>query len=91
MRKLWGKKINFEKSTIFFSPNCNVDIKKDIMNFLQIKSLVDEKYLGLLPMLVRNKNKTFKKIKERIWKKVQHWKEKILSNTSKEILIKSVI
>ena len=38
---------------------------------------------------IKNK-KTFVEIKERIWKKFQKWKEKLLFQAKKEILIKVV-
>ena len=39
----------------------------------------------------RAKKQSFIYIKERVWKKLQGWKEKLLSQAGKEVLIKSVI
>ena len=50
-----------------------------------------EKYLSLLAFVGRAKKQSFVYIKERIWKKLQGWKEKLLSQAGREILIKSVI
>lgn len=50
-----------------------------------------EKYLGLPTIIVRSKKAIFSSLKDRIWKKLQGWKEKFLSRAGKEILIKSVI
>lgn len=50
-----------------------------------------EKYLGLLYLVVRAKKRSFIYIKERIWHKLQGWKEKLLSQASREILIKAVV
>jgi hypothetical protein len=49
-----------------------------------------EKYLGLPPIIERSKRKAFKEQKNRIWKKVNRWKAKLLSQARKEVLIKSV-
>lgn len=35
-----------------------------------------EKYLGLSPMIGREKKKAFSNIKDRIWQKLQTWNEK---------------
>ena len=39
----------------------------------------------------RDKKQSFIYLKERVWQKLQGWKEKILSHASREVLIKSVI
>uniref|UniRef100_A0A2N9GC52 Reverse transcriptase zinc-binding domain-containing protein n=1 Tax=Fagus sylvatica TaxID=28930 RepID=A0A2N9GC52_FAGSY len=49
-----------------------------------------EKYLGLPPIIGRSKRKAFEDIKSRIGRKVGGWKEKLLSQAGKEILIKAV-
>ena len=49
-----------------------------------------EAYLGLPSLVGRSKNDTFAQLKQRVANKVSGWKEKILTPTKKEILIKSV-
>ena len=49
-----------------------------------------EKYLGLTTIIGRSKKAVFKCLKERIWKKLQGWKEKLLTRPGKEVLIKSM-
>ena len=49
-----------------------------------------EKYLGLPSFLGRSKRNTFNDLKEKLGNKLSSWKEKLLSNAGKEILIKSV-
>ena len=50
-----------------------------------------EKYLGLPSLVGRNKKASFNYIKERIWRKIQGWKEKLLSQVGRDILIKTVV
>lgn len=49
-----------------------------------------EKYLGLPSLVGRNKKESFTHIKQQIWKNLQGWESKILSQASREILIKYV-
>uniref|UniRef100_A0A2N9FP25 Uncharacterized protein n=1 Tax=Fagus sylvatica TaxID=28930 RepID=A0A2N9FP25_FAGSY len=50
-----------------------------------------EKYLGLPSIIGRAKKKAFNEIKDWIWRRLQGWKEKLLSQAGREILIKAVI
>ena len=50
-----------------------------------------EKYLGMPSFVGRAKKETFSYIRERVWHKIQGWKEKLLSQVDQEILIKVVI
>ena len=47
-------------------------------------------YLGLPTLVGRAKYHTFSYIKDRVWKKLQGWKGKMLSRARKEVLIKAV-
>lgn len=48
-------------------------------------------YLGLLALFGRTKKQSFIYIKERVWKKLQGWKEKLFSQAGREVIIKAVI
>jgi len=50
-----------------------------------------ESYHGVPSFVGRAKKQSFSYIKERIWHKIQGWKEKLLSQGGKEILIKVVL
>ena len=50
-----------------------------------------EKYLGLASFVRRNKKESFAHLKQRIWKKLQGWEVKLLSQARREILIKAIV
>ena len=87
-----GQSINGAKTSIFFSSNTRQDTRVAIAAFLGVPSVQQyEKYLGLPASVGRNKKKSFSAIKDRIWKKLKGWKEKLLSQAGREVLIKAVI
>jgi len=55
-----------------------------------VKDTMNERYLGLPVFVGNNKCRVFAYLKERIWTRIQGWKEKLLSRAGKEILIKAV-
>ena len=50
-----------------------------------------EKYLGLPSFVGMGKKAYFTQIKERIQAKMQGWKEKLLSQARKEVMIKAIV
>lgn len=50
-----------------------------------------ERYLGLPTLAGRGKILLFKSVRDRVWKKINGWKEKLLSQAGKEILLKAVV
>lgn len=86
------QKINMHKSEICFGKNVYVVHREQITAFLNVKE-VDRhsKYLGLPTMVGRSKKVIFSTLKERIWKKLNGYKEKLLSQAGREVLIKSVL
>lgn len=86
-----GQTINKDKSSVMFSKNCD-ETKK--MEFMDILSLSQEArsntYLGLPVYVGRSKSKLFSYLKDRVWKRIQGWKEKMLSRAGKATLIKAV-
>jgi len=49
-----------------------------------------DKYLGLPTILGRSKKVVLASIKERVWKKLWGYKERLLSNPGKEVILKAV-
>ncbi|XP_021762976.1 uncharacterized protein LOC110727703 [Chenopodium quinoa] len=86
-----GQLINFDKSEVSFSKNVRADRRYEIISLLRVKQVSrHEKYLGLPTIIGRSKKAVFSCLKEREWKKLQGWKERLLSQAGKEILIKAV-
>ena len=64
----------------------------ELVDFLGVSEVREyEKYLGLLAMVGRKKKESLNYIKERVWHKLQGWKEKLLSQVGKEVLLKVVV
>ena len=52
----------------------------ELSNFLGVLKVKEyEKYLGLPVVVGRNKRASLNYIKERVWNKLQGWKEQLLS------------
>ena len=60
-----------------------------MLGVLEIKQY--KKYFGLPSFVGRNKKASLMYIKERIWSKLQGWKEKLLSQANREVLLKAMI
>ena len=87
-----GQKINRGKTQLFFSTNTQEDIKNRVKDLVGVEVVTQyEKYLGMPSFVGRAKKETFSYIRERVWHKIQGWKEKLLSQAGREILIKAVI
>ena len=75
-----GQKINRDKTNILFSSNTTLDMKNRIQTILGVPTIRQyEKYIGLPALVQRAKKQSLIYIKERVWKKLQGWKEKLLS------------
>ena len=85
-----GQKINSDKSSIFFSTN-TLQSLQEIKYFFNANSNVPlEKYLGLPPIIGKGKKQAFEDIKSKVQSKLCGWKGKLLSQASRETIIKSV-
>ena len=87
-----GQKINSDKTALFFSNNASFATKEEVKNLLGVPEIKEyERYLGLPVVVGRRKKASLNYIKDRVWGKLQGWKEKILSQASKEVLLKVVV
>ena len=90
--KCSGQQINKSKTTIFFSKCTTEEIRNHIKIALGVSEIKQyQQYLGLPSLVGKNKKANFNYIKERVWNKIQGWKEKLLSQARREILIKAVV
>ena len=90
--KALGQKLYWEKTIIFFSKAVSEDTKTQISNYLEVpEAKAYEKYIGLPTVVGRKKKESLNYIKERVWSKLQGWKEKLLSQAGREILLKAVV
>ncbi|XP_021734035.1 uncharacterized protein LOC110700740 [Chenopodium quinoa] len=86
-----GQKVNLDKTEVAFSKCVSIERRQEIVDTLGVRE-VDrhEKYLGLPTIIGKSKKAIFAFLKERNWKKLSSWKEKLLSRQGKEVLIKAV-
>ena len=88
----FGQQINQNKTTIFFSKLTSEETREHIKHALGVLEIKQyEKYLGLPSLVGRRKKANFNFIKEKVWRKLQGWEEKLLSQAGREILIKAVV
>jgi len=87
---------------LFFSKVTPIEVKDAIKDLLGATEIIKnkkrkkrkrkkEKYLDLPSFVGRNKNASLIYIKKWIWLKLQGWKEKLLSRSSSEVLLKVVV
>lgn len=89
--KASGQTINQEKSSFMVSRNVNEDKMANISKILGMEATKDLGYYLRMPSQNgRNKNVVFRRLKERVWKALQCWKENLFSAGGKEVLINSV-
>lgn len=79
-----GEKVNLIKSEMCFSQNIKRPMQSKLAYMLGVQK-VDQHvmYLGMPTFVGRNKSQCFVHIKERLWKRLQSWKEKVLSAAGK--------
>lgn len=86
-----GQQVNRDKTTIFFSKAVPIPTQNAIKESLNVPVIRQyEKYLGLPSLIGRKRAESFTQIKERVWHKLKGWKEKLLSQAGREVLIKAV-
>ncbi|XP_062005868.1 uncharacterized protein LOC133723047 [Rosa rugosa] len=89
--KASGQKVNFQKSSVVFSRNVDMELQQNLASILAVQREEEhDKYLGLPLRVGKSKIANFEYIKERLSKKLISWKAKVLSCAGKEILIKAI-
>ncbi|XP_023912492.1 uncharacterized protein LOC112024084 [Quercus suber] len=72
-----GKKINTDKSSVFFSANTPKELKIETLDILgPMQDSRHSKYLGLPSVIGKSKMDIFAEIKDRVARKLSRWKEK---------------
>ena len=90
--KAFGQQPNRAKTTLFFSRNTPQTMQEELKDILGVPSIQQyEKYLGFPSLIGKEKITCFSQIKEWVWSKVKGWKEKLLSQASREVLIKAIV
>ena len=87
-----GQKVNMNKTPLFFSKSIPAEVKHGIKVTLGVPEIMQyEKYLGLPSLVDKGKKESFNYIKERVWRKLQGWEAKLLSQAGRKVLLKAVI
>ncbi|XP_039170230.1 uncharacterized protein LOC120294289 [Eucalyptus grandis] len=87
-----GQAINLNKSGIHFSKDCPESLRRNMASMLRVPEITKTgKYLGIPLDWGASKKDMFAWILARVSKKLESWKEKLLSRAGKEILLKSVV
>jgi hypothetical protein len=88
----FGKKLNLQKTSMFFIRNTNMDGRQEILNLSGFTEATRyETYLDLLVLAGRSRIQSFNGINDRVWKRLNNWKVKFLSQAGKEILLKAIV
>ena len=86
-----GQQLNRAKTSIFFTKNTSMGMRRRIQDYFQVPEIKNhEKYLGLPSFVGRSKSASFGEIKGQVWRRMNGWKEKFLSQAGCEVLIKAV-
>ena len=85
------QQINRDKTTLFFSKSTSQQMQASIQEAIGVLVVKQyEKYLGLPSFIGCKKKESFDNIKQRVWKKLQGWEGKLLSQVGRVILIKAM-
>ena len=92
MSRRQANKLTMTKRRFFSAPTRRDQYKNPLKLLLGVAAITQyEQYLGLPSFVGKAKKQSFSYIRERIWHKMQGWKEKLLSQAGREVLIKAVV
>uniref|UniRef100_A0A803QDA2 Reverse transcriptase domain-containing protein n=1 Tax=Cannabis sativa TaxID=3483 RepID=A0A803QDA2_CANSA len=87
-----GQALNADKLIMSFSPNTTTAVQVFFHKTLSMPIMeCHEKYLGLLAYSGRDKQQMFTDVKEKVWRLMNTWNEKIFLAEGKEILLKAIV
>jgi hypothetical protein len=87
-----GQWLNKDKTWVFFSRNTCTEIREALSHMIGIPaSRRYNHYLGLPALVGRSRIREFQNIVDRVKRRLNDWKNKFLSQASKEVLLKTVI
>ena len=73
--KASGKKLNRDKTSIFFSKNTKEEFKEHIATIVGVQITSNfEKYLSLPAIIGQSRSIAFAGMKDRMWERMQGWK-----------------
>lgn len=85
-----GQVVNFNKSTVVFSPNTTEENRTKVCSQLGVCAVNNPgNYLGMPMMVGRRKVSKFKFLLEKIDQKLQNWGSKVISKAGKITLLKT--
>ena len=86
-----AKQLTAINQIFFFNKMVSHKVKEDISRILTVSNPLDTgKYLGLLSLVGKNKRQVFGFLRDKLWKKIQGWQGNLLSQASKETLVKAI-
>ncbi|KAL4342607.1 hypothetical protein GQ457_08G031780 [Hibiscus cannabinus] len=86
-----GQKVNFSKSTAYFSPRTPSAHRIDVHKTLGVQEIDDpDIYLGVPLLIGKNKYAAFGRYRDKVDTRVSKWSNLLLSFSGREVLIKSV-
>lgn len=87
-----GQLVNYSKSSIYFSPTVDEGLKNEISGVFGVQRRADPgSYLGLPTQWGRSKKEALGYLRERIRDKIQSWRNRLLNQAGKEVLMKAVV
>ena len=88
--KLSGQPINFDKSSVFFSPNTKTPERNQVCQTLQVNEVHEPgKYLGMPMNVGRKKVSVFHFLTHKVKQKLHNWGAKTISKGGKCTLLKT--
>ncbi|KAL4347013.1 hypothetical protein GQ457_17G011280 [Hibiscus cannabinus] len=86
-----GQLVNYDKSTVYFSPNIPASDRDHISTILHIREVHDPGIYLRVPLAVGiNKNAAFGFVRDKVNSRISSWKKILLSFGGREIFIKAV-